>query len=281
MGDFYVEADVLQSTLGIEVTQVEAEALADIAAAVTDEEVAAEMKADAAAFDIQTEEDVHERSCRLGLGLRRYLEEGGYSAFSMNFLAFTSAEGPVNTTPFLEAAKAMARGIGYAGEGDVLTASLVGALSTAFTDVTFTEIFCPDWKGGSIFLSHMGEINPAISAEKPIMATPKFKFTDALPGAVITCAPAPGPGVFVNLVPGPNQSYSLILAPVEVLEDTRNAEMKKSVRGWVKPTMPVETFLEEYSRNGGTHHSALVMGDRVEALKAFAAFVGIDAVVIG
>ena len=61
--------------------------------------------------------------------------------------------------PFLEISRLMERGIGYAGEGDVLTAALVGALMKVYAETTFTEMFCPDWKGNSIMLSHMGEIN--------------------------------------------------------------------------------------------------------------------------
>lgn len=77
--------------------------------------------------------------------------------------------------------------------------------------------------------------------------------------------------MFVNLVPGPDCSFSLIVAPVEVLsEDTSLAPgMRDVVRTWVKPRGAVTDFLEAYSRAGGTHHSALVLGDRSEAVAAF------------
>ena len=48
--------------------------------------------------------------------------------------------------PFLEIEKQMVRGIGYAGEGDVLTAALSAALASGFEETSFTEMFCPDWK---------------------------------------------------------------------------------------------------------------------------------------
>jgi len=34
----------------------------------------------------------------------------------------------------------MSRGIGYAGEGDVLTAALTGALLSVYPDTSFTEV---------------------------------------------------------------------------------------------------------------------------------------------
>jgi L-arabinose isomerase len=278
MGDFSVDEVVMHSALGITVDQVAADALSGAVGGVSAEDVAEEMRLDCERFTADVADDVHERSVCLGLGLRRYLEEGGYSAFSMNFLAFDSSDGPVNTVPFLEASKAMARGIGYAGEGDVLTASLVGALSRAFGKTTFTEIFCPDWKGNSLFLSHMGEINPEVAADTPRLSEKDFPWTNAMNPAVIGCAPAPGPAVMVNLAPGPDDSFDLIVAPVEVLGDASNPALHDTVRGWIRPWMPLELFLETYSCHGGTHHSALVLGDKAEAVEAFAAFAGIECI---
>jgi len=38
----------------------------------------------------------------------------------------------------------------------------------------------------------------------------------------------------------------------------------------------VASFLEQYSTAGGTHHEALVLGDRLEAIRAFAAYSGLE-----
>ena len=174
----------------------------------------------------------------------------------------------------------MSRGMGYAGEGDVLTASLVGALSQGFGKTTFTEAFCPDWENGALFISHMGEINPDVSAEKLHLCEKEFPWTGALNPAILACAPAPGPAVLVNLAPGPDHTFSLIVAPVEVLEDTTNPALKKTVRGWIRPKTSLEGFLESYSRCGGTHHSALILGERAEAIAAFASFLGIERTIL-
>jgi L-arabinose isomerase len=57
--------------------------------------------------------------------------------------------------------------------------------------------------------------------------------------------------------------------------------MFNTVRIWIKPRLPVAPFREEYSRNGGTHHSALVLGDVAEAIAAFGRQTGLDVVTIG
>jgi L-arabinose isomerase len=280
MGDFAVAPGVMADALGISASQVGVDALRPFAEAVTDAEIDAEVAADQAAFDVVVDEDTHRRSVRVGLALRALLEQEGAGAFSVNFLSFQNSDGPVSTVPFLEISKAMSRGLGYAGEGDLLTASLVGALLSAFPQTTFTEIFCPDWQGGTIFLAHMGEVNPAVAADTPCLVDRPFPFTPAQDPAFIACAPKPGPAVFVNLTPGPDDSFRLIVAPVEVIGDSDRDDFRDKVRGWIEPQGTTAEFLEAYSRLGGTHHSALVLGEQAEALTAFASFAGLECWVI-
>ena len=184
MGDFSVAEDVLADKLGIRVQQFGLEALDAAVQGVTYAEVAEEVTADCERFACEADAVTHARSVRVGLGLRRLLDEGRYEAFSVNFQAFDRADRPACTMPFLEISKAMGRGLGYAGEGDVLTAALVGALARAFGAVTFTEIFCADWAGESLFLSHMGEISPAMAGDVPCVVSKPF-FIGGLPDIAV------------------------------------------------------------------------------------------------
>ena len=278
MGDFSVAEEVLAEILGVDVTQIGLDELDAAVLQVSPDAVAREVAADRACFRCELPDDAHARSVRVGLGLRKILDEGGFKALSVNFQAFTTRERPADTMPFLEISKAMARGVGYGGEGDVLTASLVGALARAFGAVTFTEIFCADWAGDSLFLSHMGEINPAVAGEKPRVISKPFFLGGACDPAVLTCAARPGPAVFVNLAPGPDDSFTLIVAPVEVLaeDDTVDPAMRDAIRIWVRPRGGVAPFLEAYSRAGGTHHSALVLGEHLESIRAFGRMIGLQ-----
>jgi len=282
MGDFCVEEDVLADKLGITVRQVGLDTLDEAVQSVSDEALDRELAADRERFACELPDEAHERSARVGLGLRRILEEGGYDAFSVNFQVFDRADRPANTMPFFEISKAMGRGIGYGGEGDVLTAALVGALARAFGAVTFTEIFCADWAGNSLFLSHMGEISPSVAGATPRVISKPFFMGGSLDPAVLTCAVKPGPAVFVNLVPGPDDTFSLIVAPVDVLSEGTSLDpsMRDMVRVWVRPRGEVATFLEAYSRAGGTHHSALVLGNRMSAVAAFGRMCGLEVVLL-
>ncbi len=266
MGDFQVEEEYLRDAFGISVDTISPVDLAGEVLGVTEACVWDEMAADREAFEIDAPEAVHARSVRLGLGLRQYLRQGGYDAFSLNFLAFDSPHEPVSTVPFLECCKAMARGIGYAGEGDVLTAALAGALQRTFGHTTFTEMFCADWKGDSIFLSHMGEVNPQCAPVKPVMYEKEYPFTPALNPATLACTFKPGPATLVNLAPGPDHSFNLILAPVEVLGDGTHPDLRHWIRAWIRAHSNVGYFLRSYSMQGGTHHCALVLGDRYDEI---------------
>ena len=281
MGDFAVESSLLRRQFGVRVTQAEPQDLAGSVSEVTAEAIEAEVTQDLDRYDGTIDPEAHARSVRVGLGLRRYIERAGFGALSANFLAFDSDREPVDTFPFLELSKAMARGVGYAGEGDVLTAALVGAMLSAFPETTFTEMFCPDWEGDAVFLSHMGEINPAVVAGRPYMRGREWPFSDAKDPVQISGVIRPGPATLVNLAPGPDGSFSLIVAPVEILEDGTHKDMINAVRAWFKPQCSVTEFLETYSRYGGTHHCALVLGDVTEAMASFARGIDVELRVIG
>ncbi len=281
MGDFQVGERQLRA-LGIRVETMTVRELAGVQFRPKPGEVRAEVALDRERFDCSgLSPGAHERSVRAGLALRSALKKGGFNAFSMNFGAFAAGEREIDTVPFLEASKAMSRGVGYAGEGDVLTAALVGALARSFGKATFTEVFCPDWAGNTLFISHMGEVNPDVAAGRPRLVEKDLAFTGTRPPVILTCAPAAGSAVFANLAPGPDGRFGVIAAAVEVAGDTERDDMRAIVRGWIGPNLPVEDFLESYSRAGGTHHSALVLGREPAALEAFAGFAGLEYVEIG
>ena len=73
----------------------------------------------------------------------------------------------------------------------------------------------------------------------------------------------------------------MILLPLEMQEVKGEDKFGESIRGWVKPGMPVSDLLTAYSQLGGTHHSALVYGDVIDELVGLAELMGWDAAVIG
>lgn len=271
MGDFSVEDEVLRKVVGPTVMVLDIPRIADRTAKVTDADIAAEREADRAAFDcFPCPEVCWDRSNRVGLGLRRALAEIGAEAFSFNFASFDRSLG-TPAVPFLEASKAMARGLGYAGEGDVLTASLVAALDRCYGPTTFTEMFCPDWQGGRVFMSHMGECNPALAQGRPQLVEKDYAYGPADNPAVLVFPLKPGPAALVNLAPGPHESMTLIAADVEIDATGLEPGLPAMPHFWIiPPSRDLPRFLERYSEAGGTHHLALTPGIRAADLAPLA-----------
>lgn len=280
MGDFALPDDVLQSAIGIETIDFNFFEGSKFLHEITDELIENEIERDKTSFIAgYLNEDVYRQSTKANLAVRKWIEKNSLTAFTANFMGITKQCG-IPCMPFLEASKAMARGTGYAGEGDVLTAALTGALLPVFPETSFVEMFCPDWANNSIFISHMGEMNLNLAAQKPVLKEKDYPFTGADNPVVAYGRFKGGKAVFVNLAPVKENNFTLILAPVEMLEVPGEDKMEDSIHGWFKPKVPVAEFLAEYSKNGGTHHAAIVYGDVLGVLKNFAEIMGWETAVI-
>ncbi len=282
MGDFRVEPENLTRVTGARVIKLTpAEAFA-LSGSIGEAEIDAQVAEDTAQFDVELEHpENHRPAARAALTLRRWMEQSALGAASVNFEKVSRASG-LEKMPFVELSRMMARGIGYAGEGDVLTAALTGALLRAYPDTGFVEMFCPDWKRGVLLLSHMAEMNCALSAEKPLLTDVPFPFTDAGDTVGVFGCLRPGGAVLVNLAPLRPDRYTLLLAEVEMLRpDWDETGLRNQIRGWMQPKMALERFLTWFSQAGGTHHSVLVYGADIASLAAFGHMMGFDVAVSG
>lgn len=280
MGDFDVSPQILKQTIGIETVKSEPSLFPSLLPEADSSEIKEEMADNIKKFlTAGLDTETHRRTVRVCLALRRWIEKEKLSAFTLNFLKIDKSSG-LPTVPFLEASKAMARGIGYAGEGDVLTAALVGTLSSVYPETTFTEMFCPDWENESIFLSHMGEMNINLADAIPGLMEKPFPWTDVDNPVVAVGRFRGGEAVLINLAPGPDGIYTLIVAPVEMIKVQGKDRMAGMVHGWFKPGKPVAEFLTGYSCLGGTHHLALVYSNVVKEITAFGEFMGWKTVVL-
>ena len=267
MGDFAVDFNTLKETLGIETVICDYDELKNNIKNIKEEEINTEIAANEAAFEISINNmELYKTNIKNCLGVRKWIEGNNLDAFTVNFLDVDSKNG-LSSVPFYEASKQMAAGKGYAGEGDVMTAGLVSALSGLGCETSFTEIFCPDWSQNALFLSHMGEMNINLCREKPILHEKDYIFSDVEVNPIVFSGEfKPGKALLVNLSPSIS-GYTLIIAQVEMFSCDK---VKDGVRGWLRPEMSISKFLSEYSRYGGTHHSALVYGDHLDKIKSFA-----------
>jgi L-arabinose isomerase len=279
MGDFRVDDEALRAVTGAEVFRLSPEEAHALSEGVTEADVDAQVAEDLMRFDVALERpENHRPAARAALILRRWIEKNALGAASVNFAAVSRASG-LPKMPFVELSRMMSCGVGYAGEGDVLTASLTGALMSAFPETGFVEMFCPDWRRGALLLSHMAEMNLALAGEKPVLADVPFPYTDAGDTVGAFGCLKSGSAVLVNLAPLKPDRYTLLAADVEMLRpDWDETGLHRQIRGWMKPRMPLEKFLAWFSEAGGTHHSALVYGADARSLAAFGRMMGFEVV---
>jgi L-arabinose isomerase len=173
--------------------------------------------------------------------------------------------------------------VGFGGEGDLLTASLVSSLASVNPDTSFSEMFCPDWQNDTVYLMHMGEMNWQLSDGKPTLLEMNWQWSDAVNPLYVAGRFKAGQFVLVDLLPLEplrKGAYRLIITPAEMLPVSGKDNFVKNVHGWFKPAMPVADFLAAYSRAGGTHHLAISYGIGVETVEAFGETMGWETVVI-
>ena len=269
MGDFAVDPQELKARFGITMETIDSAKLGKICGDITLEEISGEIAAQKETYDFASGivEDAYQDSVRSCLALRKYIKENDYTAFSVNFLSVGKDKG-IPSMPFLECCTAMARGIGYAGEGDGLTAAFTGALLSAYPETNFVEIFCPDWKNDLLYMSHMGEMNYRIADCKPLICPAGTNFTPGNTPYMGYTRMKAGKGVYVNICRDLDD-YRLFVAEAEMI-DCQEDNFPNNMRGWMKPkNLSTAQFLEEHSRCGATHHSIFVYGATAQELQYF------------
>lgn len=267
MGDFAIPFIDLKKSLGFEIIQSSASDFKSFRHSTA--EIRKEVDFYLKTFNLAKGSGKNiQQTAKTSLSVRKWIEKKKLSAFTFNFLDIDKKCG-LETVPFLEASLGMTRGVGYAGEGDVMTAALVASLAKIFAETTFTEMFCPDWKGNKVFLSHMGEVNTNLLNGKAEIVEMNLPFLKAsFPPIIPHGCLKPGNAAILNLAPGPNDSFTLIACcgNVHTPEKTEMA----AIGGWFEPEKTLADFLAEYSIHGGTHHSALVYNPDLKVIHCYA-----------
>ena len=140
-------------------------------------------------------------AARIELGLEAFLTEGGFGAFTDTFQDLYG----LDQLPGIASQRLMAKGFGFAGEGDWKTAALVRTMKVMATGLkggtSFMEDYTYDFSGTPKILgSHMLEICPSIAADKPSLEVhPLGIGGKADPVRLVFTAPD-GPAVVASLV---------------------------------------------------------------------------------
>jgi L-arabinose isomerase len=220
-------------------------------------------------------------AARIELGLRDFLDSGGFHAFTTNFEDL----GGLRQLPGLAVQRLMADGYGFGGEGDWKTSVLVRTLKamSAGSDrgTSFMEDYTYDLTPGQerILGAHMLEVCPTIAAGTPRCEIHPLSIGAREDPVRLVFDAATGPAVVVGLA-DMGERFRFVANVIEVVEPSQPLPKLPVARAVWKPAPDLATSAEAWLTAGGPHHTALSQAVGVEELTDLAEMTGTELLVI-
>ncbi len=215
-------------------------------------------------------------AARLELGLRAFLEEGGFKGFTTTFEDLHG----LRQLPGLAPQRLMADGYGFAGEGDWKTAALLRAMKVMGLDLPGGTSFMEDYtyhlapKGHQVLGAHMLEICPSIAAAKPAAEIHPLGIGGREDPVRLVFDAAAGPALNASLVDLGNR-FRLIVNEVTALKPPRMPRLPVARAVWeCQPDF--KTACTAWILAGGAHHTGYSTAVTSEMLEDFATIAGIE-----
>jgi L-arabinose isomerase len=278
MGDIRVDESALIRTLGPEILAVAPGDIYRGMLAVTEAQVAEVIAAEDARFEIDPRLSAAERQdhARMQVAIERILIDRGFGAYTAHFDAIGD-DGRFSRLPLAAASSLMAKGYGYAAEGDVLTACLVAAGHTLIGDAHFTEMYAMDFPSDSVLMSHMGEGNWNIArADRPVRLIKRPLGIGKLEDPpTFLFQYQPGPATLATLVSLEGQRFRLVVAEGENLDSAELPALEMPY-GQFRPASGLRACLDGWLTAGGPHHEVMNLGHHAADWRVFCQLTGIE-----
>ncbi|ALV22107.1 MULTISPECIES: L-arabinose isomerase [Carnobacterium] len=224
------------------------------------------------------EEHVKEQ-IKIEIALRRFLEAGGYTAFTTNFEDLHG----MKQLPGMAVQRLNAEGYGFAGEGDWKTAALdrLMKIMAKNKQTGFMEDYTYDLTEGSemILQSHMLEVDPTLASNKPKVIVHPLGIGDKEDPARLVFDGAAGSGVVVSML-DLGTHYRLLINAVEAEIPTQSAPNLPVARVLWKPKPNFKEGVTKWIQSGGGHHTVVSLVLTVEQIQDWAKLVNLETVVI-
>ncbi len=219
---------------------------------------------------------------RIEAGLRTFLEDGGFKAFTTNFEDL----GGLRQLPGLAVQRLMADGYGFGGEGDWKTAVMLRT----------TKAMAQGSEGGTSFMedytyhlipgeekvlgAHMLEVCPSIAAQKPTLEIHPLGIGNREDPVRLRFTAAPGAAVVVG-ISDMGDRFRLTLNEVEVVEPNEALPRLPVACAVWEPKPDLSTSAECWLLSGGPHHTVLSTAVGTEEFRDLAEILRTELVVIG
>ena len=220
-------------------------------------------------------------AAKIELGLRSFLEEGRFNAFTDTFENL----GELKQLPGIATQRLMADGYGFGGEGDWKTSALLRAMKVMATGLDGGTSFMEDYtyhftpQKAYVMGSHMLEICPSIADKKPSCEVHPLGIGGKDdPVRLVFNAPA-GPAINVSLVDLGNR-FRLIVNEVEAVAPMGELPKLPVARVLWDAKPDLETAATAWILAGGAHHTVYSQAVTTEFIEDFAEIAGVEVVVI-
>jgi L-arabinose isomerase len=220
-------------------------------------------------------------SARIELGMRAFLEEGNFNAFTTTFEDLHGLE----QLPGLAVQRLMAEGYGFGAEGDWKTAALVRALKVMSIGLKGGTSFMEDYtyhldpSGMKVLGAHMLEICASIAKGRPSIAVHPLSIGGKADPARLVFDVAVGEAVNASIIDLGNR-FRMIVNDVKVVAPDEPLPKLPVARVMWMPRPNLEIAVGAWILAGGAHHTAFSQSITGEHLEDFAEMAQIEFLLI-
>jgi L-arabinose isomerase len=218
---------------------------------------------------------------RIEAGLRDFLADGGFGAFTTNFEDL----GGLRQLPGLAVQRLMADGFGFGAEGDWKTAVLLRGMKAMAAGLPGGTSFMEDYTyhlvpgEEKILGAHMLEVCPSLTAATPSLEIHPLSIGGREDPVRLRFTADPGPAVVAGLS-DLGERFRLTVNEIDVVEpDEALPQLPVACAVW-QPRPSLATSAEAWLMAGAPHHTVLSKALGVEVLEDFAAMTRTEMVLI-
>ncbi len=220
-------------------------------------------------------------AARIELGLRTFLQDGHFKAFTTTFEDLHGLE----QLPGLAVQRLMADGYGFGAEGDWKTAALVRAMKVMGHGLNGGTSFMEDYtydfneKSPKVLGAHMLEVCESIAAKKPSLEIHPLSIGGKADPIRLVFTVKSGPAINATLIDMGNR-FRMIVNEVDVVQpDKPLSRLPVASAVWV-PRPNLKIAAHGWILAGGAHHTGFSQAITTRHLEDFAEIAGLEFLVI-
>lgn len=217
---------------------------------------------------------------RLELGMKAFLTEGGFGAFTTTFEDLHG----LKQLPGLAVQRLMAQGYGFGGEGDWKTSALVRLMKVMANNkgTSFMEDYTYnlDPENELVLGAHMLEVCPTIAADKPTVEVHPLGIGGKEDPARIVFNGMGGAAINATIVDMGNR-FRLLVNEVQAVQPQKALPKLPVARVLWKVYPNLKDGVQAWILAGGAHHTGFSYVVTAEDMADFAEMAGIECAIIG